>query len=89
MPRDITKENLILGMHTTGESTIQSCGRNLWTAVVVGRRFKWKCSDDWVSDNTVTPGLLLHQTSRWCNHWRNGRNINNMSSSQKLAWIYR
>jgi len=83
IPRDVTKEELNIHSYYFMNLRFNPCGRNLWTAVVVGKKIpsssmRISTSDNTVTYNIPTPGYLVGAIIG-----KDGKNINNLCQSVK------
>ena len=85
IPRDATSEELNIHSFYFMNLRFNPCGRNLWTAIVVGKKLPSSSMKIGTSDNTVTykiptPSYLVGSIIG-----KDGRNINNLCQSVK-SW---
>jgi hypothetical protein len=85
IPRDITKEELNSHSYYFMNLRFNPCGRNLWTAVVVGKKIPSSAMKIGTSDNTVTYKIPTPNYLIGAIIGKDGRNINNLCQSVK-SW---
>ena len=83
IPRDVTKEELNIHSYYFMNLRFNPCGRNLWTAVVVGKKIPSSSMRESTSDNTVTYNIPTPSYLVGAIIGKDGRNIKNLCQSVK------